>query len=174
MNTTNYIKRNSCICFLLFIVIITKAQQNYFTIDTLTTPVSCGLGTAKITISGGQSPYNVNWNNGFHGSYQTGLEAGFYLASIVDAAGRDTSITIEIKAKKCRVIINNSFSPNGDDIDDYLSISNTNQYPNFTFKVFDRWGQLVHQQKNTFEPWDGKQLGVNLPIGTYFYIFFYD
>jgi len=41
-------------------------------------------------------------------------------------------------------------------------------------QVFDRWGQLVNQQRNSYTPWDGTHLGSKVPEATYYYIFFYE
>jgi gliding motility-associated-like protein len=152
----------------------TFSQTNYFSVDVTTTKYSCIGGTAKINVTGGQAPYFYNWNHGVQGEYQANLLPANYNVSIVDGTGRDTVIQITIEEEKCKVGASEAFSPNGDDINDTWSLSNIKYYPNFTLEIFNRWGQLVHQQKNEFKVWDGKQFGIDLPIGTYYYIFFYE
>jgi len=64
----------------------------------------------------------------------------------------------------------NSFSPNGDNINDYFVIGNIEQYPNNTFEVYNRYGQKVFSKTGYKNDWNGSYLGTELPCGTYFYI----
>lgn len=62
-------------------------------------------------------------------------------------------------------------SPNGDGRNDTWSIPGIEQFPNNTVQVFNRWGNLVFEQKgySNADPWDGQWNGKDLPDGTYFY-----
>ena len=40
----------------------------------------------------------------------------------------------------------------------------------YTFRVFDRWGNLVFQSMDSSEGWDGTKNGVELSQGTYVYV----
>lgn len=51
--------------------------------------------------------------------------------------------------------IPNSFTPDGDGINDYFSIAGRNIL-NFRMMIFDRWGNLVFQTDNIEHRWDGK------------------
>ncbi|MEO8761738.1 MAG: gliding motility-associated C-terminal domain-containing protein [Bacteroidia bacterium] len=64
----------------------------------------------------------------------------------------------------------NSFSPNGDLVNDYFVIGNIDQYPNNTFEVYNRYGQKVFSKTGYNNDWNGSYLGNELPCGTYFYI----
>lgn len=102
------------------------------------------------------------------------LKGGVYAVHITDSLGHDTTIAYILPPPACGISVANHFTPNGDNIHDTWSISNTDQYPNFLLQVFDRWGQLVHSQKHQYIPWDGTQLGIKVGDATYYYIFFYD
>ena len=149
------------------------SQSSGLTINVVTTPNKCIKGTAKITVSGGVSPYYYNWSNGFHGYLQEEMDPGDYNVSIVQANGKDTVITVNIKDEKCQIGFDNSFSPNGDGIRDTWSISNWNYFPDFSLFIYNRWGQLVHKQEKEFYAWDGKNLGIDLPVGAYYFVFYY-
>ena len=64
----------------------------------------------------------------------------------------------------------NSFTPNGDGLNDIfravpVGISYT-QY----FKIFNRFGELIFQTNRWLQGWDGKKLGKAQPSGTYIWI----
>jgi gliding motility-associated-like protein len=135
---------------------------------------SCEPASAKVVASGGTSPYYYNWSHGAQGSVVTNLTPGSYNVSIVDAAGKDTLVTVLIEEEKCKVAFSGSFSPNSDGIADTWAVGRIKYYPDFLLQVYNRWGQLVHSQKGEYIAWDGKHLGVDLPVGTYYYVFYYD
>ena len=62
-----------------------------------------------------------------------------------------------------------SFTPNGDLINDYWSIDGLSQYNQADVRIFDRWGQAVFRSVGYAQPWDGKNGGNDVPVGTYYY-----
>ncbi len=66
--------------------------------------------------------------------------------------------------------VNKGFSPNGDGINDYLTIQGLENYPNNELTIFNRWGSVIFSQKGYDGQWDGSFDGLPLPDGTYFYI----
>jgi gliding motility-associated-like protein len=64
----------------------------------------------------------------------------------------------------------NSFSPNGDNVNDYFFIGNIGLYPNNTLEIYNRYGQKVFSKTAYNNDWNGSYLGTDLPCGTYFYI----
>lgn len=150
----------------------------------ITTSDICLKAEAIINIKGlgALDSVSIKWSNGAGDTKH-----------IKDLAGGDYSVNIRIKQKKdsiisykdttlffsiekdfCTVSVDKYFSPNDDNYHDKMSVINAQFYPNFEFTVFNKWGQMVHRQKNTYEPWDGKWNGIDLPDGTYYYVFFYD
>jgi gliding motility-associated-like protein len=70
-----------------------------------------------------------------------------------------------------RVIIVNTFSPNGDGINEIWEIQRIENYPEATVEIFNRWGTQVYKSTDGYkQPWDGKHKGENLPLATYYYI----
>ncbi len=84
-----------------------------------------------------------------------------------------TLITEMRLLKECNpnlISVPNIFTPNNDGFNDELRlISNTITEIN-SFRVFDRWGGLVFETNDFYEPWDGKSNGKELPIGVYVYL----
>jgi gliding motility-associated-like protein len=68
------------------------------------------------------------------------------------------------------VFVPNTFTPNGDGVNDTWYIPALSAYPNFELAVYDRWGHLVYQAKKSNVHWDGRSKGQPLPMGVYVYI----
>ena len=66
--------------------------------------------------------------------------------------------------------IPNTFSPNGDGINDKWVIKYLDTYPECKIKVFTRAGQKVYESNGYKIPWNGTMNGKSLPIDTYYYI----
>jgi gliding motility-associated-like protein len=67
------------------------------------------------------------------------------------------------------IFIPKAFSPNGDGLNDTWKIPALAAFPAFELSVFNRFGQVVFQNKNTNIPWDGRHKGIPLPAGVYVY-----
>lgn len=65
----------------------------------------------------------------------------------------------------------NTFSPNGDNINDTWVIPGIENYPDVEVAVFTQWGQRVFYLRgyNQEKAWDGTFNGKKLAAGTYFY-----
>ena len=63
----------------------------------------------------------------------------------------------------------NTFSPNGDGINDTWDVPGIVEYPGSEVIIYDRWGQRVFRSNGYREPWDGTNNGKELSTGTYYY-----
>lgn len=71
------------------------------------------------------------------------------------------------------LVVPNTFSPNGDGINDTWDILGIEAYPDCHIQVFTRWGQLVFQSTgyNKDKRWDGTSAsGRELAAGAYYYV----
>jgi gliding motility-associated-like protein len=70
--------------------------------------------------------------------------------------------------------IPNTFSPNGDGVNDTWEIPGIELYPDCYIQVFDRWGQLVFQTNGypASKRWDGTRNGNGRPLApsSYYYV----
>lgn len=66
--------------------------------------------------------------------------------------------------------IPNTFTPNGDGVNDTWDIKYLSSYPSITLQVFNRDGNLVYNATSYISPWDGKYKNKDLPEGAYYYI----
>lgn len=70
----------------------------------------------------------------------------------------------------CQIVLPNTFTPNGDGINDYWNLPVLANYPDCTVFIYNRYGALVYQSVGYSKPWDGIYNGRALPAGTYYYI----
>lgn len=66
--------------------------------------------------------------------------------------------------------IPNSFSPNGDGLNDEWNIRYLGSYPLATIKVYNRYGDVVFTATGNVKSWNGKHQGKDVPVGTYYYV----
>jgi gliding motility-associated-like protein len=85
---------------------------------------------------------------------------------VVNQQGCSKNFTVQIQLQT--LSIPNTFSPNGDGINDYWLVPELRNYPNAYVTVVDRDGQVVFESRS-FTRWDGRKGGRDLPAGVYFY-----
>ena len=100
-----------------------------------------------------------------------------YTVSVVDSNNcSDTaSILINTICKEENYFFPNTFSPNGDGVNDYFYPRGTGLYNIQSLTIFNRWGQMVFQRKNfpansETMGWDGTFDGKPAPMDAYVYI----
>jgi len=76
----------------------------------------------------------------------------------------------------CDIFVPEGFSPNGDGFNDYLVLTGMSFYANSVLVIYNRWGEKVFESINYQNDWDGTHMfsktgDVQLPTGTYFYVF---
>ncbi len=112
------------------------------------------------------------WQNGSTAATFLANESGTYSVEISNAC-ETISQSIDLQFSEtvnCRFTLPSAFSPNGDGINDFLLISSncSNLSPsNFTFKLFNRWGQVVFEGNDSQKAWNGNFGGKALPNGLY-------
>ena len=69
----------------------------------------------------------------------------------------EDSVTIRVVAcAPDQVYLPNTFTPNGDGLNDLLLVRGIGLRQLDYFRVFDRWGKLMYESKNLNDGWDGK------------------
>jgi gliding motility-associated-like protein len=72
---------------------------------------------------------------------------------------------------KFTLTVPNTFTPNGDGVNDVLNIGLSGYLTFGNFKVFNRYGQIVFTSSAQTESWNGTFNGHLLPVGAYYWIF---
>jgi gliding motility-associated-like protein len=111
------------------------------------------------------------WQDGSKDSTYLVTQPGTYWVS---AYIEDYKITvtdsIRVNYTECntpQLWIPNSFTPNGDGLNDKFEYGNAENYEIKT-TIYNRWGQLIFESENT-DFWDGKYKGKTVTFGTYIY-----
>jgi gliding motility-associated-like protein len=96
------------------------------------------------------------------------------LSSTTGCSGVPLTFTIIVNpssvAGNQAVIIPNTFTPNGDGINDTWNIQNLDTYTNCKVQIYNRYGTSVFSSIGYGVPWDGTYQNTALPTGTYYYI----
>ncbi len=91
-----------------------------------------------------------------------------YTVSITDGNGCVHTDQVNVEVIR-RILPPNTFTPNGDGINDLWLIPGIDDYPGAEVLIFDRWGQRIYNSTGYREPWDGTADGARLPDATYYY-----
>lgn len=93
-----------------------------------------------------------------------------YQLTVSDISTGCTSVgTIKVIVNKVPDI-SNTFTPNGDGINDYWIIKNLDTYQDCIVNVYNRYGESVFNSVGYPTPWDGTYKGKDMPSATYYYI----
>jgi gliding motility-associated-like protein len=87
----------------------------------------------------------------------------YTVTTVINGCTYSDQVVIEVIR---RIDPPNSFTPNGDGINDTWEIHGISDYPNADVGIYDRWGQRVFRANGYSEPWDGG----GLPPATYYYV----
>jgi gliding motility-associated-like protein len=93
----------------------------------------------------------------------------YYVSRFVgDCESTRTKVNISIGITGLSIA--NTFTPNGDGINDYWQIKNIDNYPAALIQIFNRYGQKLFESKGYGVPFDGTYKGQKLSSGVYYYI----
>lgn len=86
-----------------------------------------------------------------------------------EIAERQINLTFDF----VQLFVPHVFTPDGNGMNDiwpFPDDSGLEPYNDAIIRIFDQRGKLVFETIGFATPWDGKKDGVNVPIGTYFYV----
>jgi gliding motility-associated-like protein len=143
------------------------------------------VGQDIVMIRGGAVTFNVNatgTNLQYNWSPSIGLDRDD-VKNPVASPTEDTRYTLTITSDEGCVlsddiyvklvdkpIIRNTFTPNGDGVNDLWEIEYLESYPEVRVDVFNRFGVRVYASVGYTRPWNGTMNGSDLPVGTYYYV----
>ena len=101
-----------------------------------------------------------------------GKETFLILAQVKDRKGNTVEKFFEIKRSRLEfssLVVNNSFSPNGDGINDSWGVPGIRFFEGARISVYDNVGSRLFYTESPDQGWDGTFNGKQLPVGTYFW-----
>jgi len=113
----------------------------------------------------------INDRNTFSYKHYPGeIVSGCYAVSAFDEMGNESLKSVMICVDSCNFYeIPNVFTPNGDDINDWLRAKTSGLVEKVDFKLFNRYGVLIFQTDEPRINWDGTYNGKIVSPGVYFY-----
>lgn len=143
------------------------------------------MGGDLIIIEGESVPLNVNATGNqlkFKWTPSLGLNSDtvqnptaspysdvLYTLTITTKEGCILSDSVAVKVLSA-IKAANTFTPNGDGINDVWTIENLDEYPGSEIHIYNRYGIKIFSSIGYPDPWDGRYLGEPLPVGTYYYV----
>lgn len=113
------------------------------------------------------------WQDGSSGGSLTVTEAGTYKLTVEDVCHNKASDEVVVVSRDCSkgcLLFPNTFTPNGDGMNDVFRALGDCPVENFQLKVFNRWGDIVFEANDKDTAWDGTFDGKLTPISTYVWL----
>jgi gliding motility-associated-like protein len=153
-----------------------QTVKSGFTIsDTL-----CLTDSLIIIDNSSSNAINWNWNfgNGITSNQKqplgiyfqaNGRQNQYLVMQVVQNAFNctDTSIKKVFVLPNCYIDIPSGFTPNGDGLNDNLYPLNAFKAQNLSFKIYNRYGQVIYESNDWHQKWDGRLKGELQQSGTY-------
>lgn len=120
----------------------------------------------------------TNWTSPSSGStghthsitpLRPGQEVRIWVKAKGSSACQDTVNSATALTLQDKVFIPNSFSPNGDGVNDVINIYGA-AIRELRFAIFNQWGEKVFETRDTNIGWDGRYKGRPQPSGVYIYV----
>jgi gliding motility-associated-like protein len=114
---------------------------------------------------------DYRWQDGSEVSKFDVKQAGTYYVTGSNYCGTYTdTIKVSTIQCSCSLDIANSFSPNNDGINDIFKPNLLCNPASYSLSIYNRFGVLLFDTRNYNNGWNGKFNGMDLPVGTYYYI----
>jgi gliding motility-associated-like protein len=108
------------------------------------------------------------WNTGSTAPTLSVSAAGIYSVEVSGPCiSASASVTIFPGDCDAQVFVPNSFTPNGDGLNDVFRAVVTGELLNFRLDIFNRWGEIVHTSIDPTIGWDGRVNGSIAQDGVY-------
>lgn len=159
----------------------TAATSNTENLDV--TVVTANAGADQVIAPGQTAVLNGSGGGTYSWAPSSSLSSS-NTATTFASPGASTIYTLTVTVNGCvdtdnvtvfvvePIQVPNTFTPNGDGVNDTWQIYDIENFPNAKVSVYDRWGQRIfntvgYQNSNA---WDGTNKGMKLPAAVYYYV----
>jgi|GEM_PF-1728694 gliding motility-associated-like protein len=111
------------------------------------------------------------WQDGSNSSLYTISAPGTYTLSVAKTCG-STAATIRVAyddCGACNLFLPDAFSPNDDGLNDTFGPITDCRYQTFSFRIFNRWGEVIYNTTNSADRWDGHYQSARVQADHYLY-----
>lgn len=130
------------------------------------------LSNVQTGVKGYQwSPDDSMQCNDCPSTYVRPFEETVYTLSVEDTSGcfeESDQATVKVE-EKFKIVLPEAFTPNGDGNNDKIYVKGWGIKELLTFKIFNRWGEMVYESQKLNEGWDGYYQGELQNTGSYSY-----
>lgn len=155
---------------------ITLSPKPQVTI-TKSNDIDCSLTQAQLIATGGATyswtpVQNIN-NPGISYPMVYPDKDTWYKVIVTDGQGCSTVDSILVKSDLSKgqgnFLVSNGFTPNNDGKNDCFGVRYWGISSDFEFSIYNRWGELIFQTRDSQKCWDGTYKGMKQPPGVYVY-----
>ena len=97
-------------------------------------------------------------------------KSGVYFIKGTNEGGCFVTTRVTVQVVEPTIVPPNAFTPNGDGVHDTWEIPLLSLYPDCVVEIFNRLGQQLYRSLGYTKPWDGKYMGVDVVVATYYYV----
>jgi gliding motility-associated-like protein len=149
----------------------------YVQIDTIVEPavidtILCDEDSLTLDLS--DYLYDFVWFDGSAEKIRTFSEEGTYPITLFNKCGVfEREFEVILSDCDCPIYIANSFTPNGDQLNDEFKVINNCLIEDYSIQIFSRWGARVFYSEDPDATWNGVFDGKIMPSGVYTYKVYY-
>jgi gliding motility-associated-like protein len=113
-----------------------------------------------------------NWSNGTHASNTTVSTTGIYWVEVFDNNNCSATDSIWVKPSNNCIpfAIPSGFTPNNDGLNDVFKPIINMPVFQYSFKIYNRWGQTVFQTNDPVKGWNGRFGGIDQDPAIFIYV----
>ena len=112
---------------------------------------------------------NSNATNPIPDPARIGRKGTYYVKSVTESeCERITPVFVDIIIPD--YVIPNMFTPNGDGVNDELTVLISSAVEVKNFKIFNRWGDVVYITTDIYNYWKGFRDTSEVPVGVYYWV----
>jgi len=130
----------------------------------------CTYKNQAITLTAPSGFSQYEWDGQVGGQTYQVTEPKSVSLTVTDINGCQATHKIKVVDQCPNILIPNTFTPNGDGINDTWVIEGLENDQTVLIRVFNRYGTQVYQSKGYGNAWNGYCGGKKLPSGVYYYI----
>jgi gliding motility-associated-like protein len=127
-----------------------------------------------LTLDANTSNATYLWqDNSTNPAFNVIQQETYWVEVTVNNCSTTDTINIYLEDCNCILYIPNSFTPNFDNRNDKFSPISECDFKEYSFRIFNRWGEKIFETNNYYDSWDGTYHGRLCQIGVYVYLLRY-